>query len=276
MTPSLGVFQDPILSAIARVLKKEEGGTHSALIARLAAELHDARAHSANSTFTRSDDPILQCIKRVLGWERFRFRWSRIVFLGCSAGGDVALRSLLGYITYPHVPLVIAMHHRPGFHFMKRFSLANQITQRPLMVKDEMAIKGGRLYFVPGERAIGFKPGGSAFELRATNGTSRFRPHIDQVLASAAERYGEIAAGVILSGMLSDGAEGLEVMFLNHCDVLIQDPATALFKDMPNAAIKKVPSARVLSLKGIADRLSHYSREYLDLISFQPFQGSRG
>ena len=69
--------------------------------------------------------------------------------------------------------------------------------------------------------------------------------------------------------MLDDGAQGLKDVFLNHGESWIQDPATAAFDDMPKAAQTAVPAAKVMTLKGIADRINAHSRQYLRPRSFK-------
>ena len=69
--------------------------------------------------------------------------------------------------------------------------------------------------------------------------------------------------------MHQDGAQGVKDLVLNHGEVLLQDPSTALFQDMPRAAVEAVPTARILNLKGIADRINACSRDYMTLRSYR-------
>ncbi|MBF0460575.1 MAG: chemotaxis protein CheB [Magnetococcales bacterium] len=78
------------------------------------------------------------------------------------------------------------------------------------------------------------------------------RPAIDVLFASAADAYGPAVAGLLLSGANEDGAEGLAQIRQAGGLAIIQDPATASFPIMPEAAIRRVgPSAHVVRLQDI-------------------------
>jgi two-component system chemotaxis response regulator CheB len=87
------------------------------------------------------------------------------------------------------------------------------------------------------------------------------RPAIDPLFRSAAVAYGPRVIGVVLSGLLNDGASGLEA--IKRCGglALVQDPADAIADEMPRSAMQattvdlSVPSAR------IGDVLSELVRE---------------
>ncbi len=263
MNPAERCFQDPLLAEVQQVLAKDTGTSWSLLLARLAVELHHARQRSGSTLFSYQEDPVLASVNRVFREEKVQLYWEKIIYLGCSAGGDVALRTLFGYINYPHVPVVIAMHHNPGFRFLARLELANGVTHTPVHVETDMPIRGGEIYFLPGDKWIGYNPSNPSFQLAPLTGKQRFRPLIDQVFSTAGQRFGRQVAGIILSGMLNDGAQGLKDVFLNHGETWIQDPAAAAFDDMPRAAQTAVPVAKIMTLKGIADRINAHSRQYL-------------
>lgn len=188
----------------------------------------------------------------------------------------MALRTLFGYIAYPHIPIIIAMHHNPGFRFWAKLNMANGIAQQPINVKQDMSIRNGELYFVPGDQLIGYHAHDRSFHLSPPPPKRRFRPLIDQVFSVAGQRFHRQAMGVIMSGMFNDGAAGLKDMYLNHGDIVIQEPRTALFDDMPKAALEAVPTAKVLSLKGIADRINACSRQFLTPRSYKTMFAANG
>lgn len=63
---------------------------------------------------------------------------------------------------------------------------------------------------------------------------------IDELFKSAAESAGENAVGVILTGMLSDGVEGLKAINAAGGYCIVQDPEDAEFESMPINALKEV------------------------------------
>lgn len=71
------------------------------------------------------------------------------------------------------------------------------------------------------------------------------RPALDVTFESVASVYGPRCAGIVLSGANRDGADGLQAINEAGGLTLIQDPATAEYDFMPNAAIAVNPGAQV-------------------------------
>lgn len=269
-------FQDPLLAAINRVLAKETSTSWAPLLVGLAKELERARQRQANLSFAPQEDPVLTAVNRFLQVEKVRIDWHKIIYLGCSAGGDLALREVLRGVDYPHLPIVITMHHNAKFLFLSKLIMANGVEQQPQKIDSDLAIKSGRIYFMPGDKIVGYHQTDPSFKITPLVKKQRFRPLIDQVFTLAGRRFGSRVVAVILTGMLRDGAAGLKDIYLNHGETLVQNPDSAMFSDMPRAALATVPTAKVLSLSGIADRINAYSREYLVPKSFKSmFQPGR-
>jgi two-component system, chemotaxis family, protein-glutamate methylesterase/glutaminase len=64
------------------------------------------------------------------------------------------------------------------------------------------------------------------------------RPAIDPLFRSAAAAYGARVIGLLLSGMLYDGASGLRAIKRCGGIAVVQDPADALCPDMPRHALQ--------------------------------------
>jgi two-component system, chemotaxis family, CheB/CheR fusion protein len=82
------------------------------------------------------------------------------------------------------------------------------------------------------------------------------RAPIDHFLQSLAQECGSRAIGVILSGAGADGAAGLEAVKNAGGVTFAQDPATATFSSMPQAAIARGCVDSVLSPGAIARELT--------------------
>ena len=78
------------------------------------------------------------------------------------------------------------------------------------------------------------------------------RPSIDVLFESVADAYREDAVGVILTGASDDGAAGLARIRRRGGVTVVQEPATAERRTMPDAALARGRAHRVLALDEIA------------------------
>jgi two-component system, chemotaxis family, protein-glutamate methylesterase/glutaminase len=89
------------------------------------------------------------------------------------------------------------------------------------------------------------------------------RPAIDPLFRSAAVHCSTRVVGVLLSGMLDDGAAGLWAIKQCGGITVVQDPLDAAYADMPRHALGHVEVDHVLAAADLAPalvRLSHLSR----------------
>jgi two-component system chemotaxis response regulator CheB len=92
-------------------------------------------------------------------------------------------------------------------------------------------------------------------ELAARKPQDVYRPSCNLLMASAANAYGSGTVGVILTGMGSDGAEGMARIKACGGLTLAQDEKTSVVFGMPRAAIEKGCVDRVLSLDQIGTEI---------------------
>jgi two-component system chemotaxis response regulator CheB len=64
------------------------------------------------------------------------------------------------------------------------------------------------------------------------------RPSVDVLFASVAQCAGHVAVGVLLTGMGSDGAQGLLRMRQAGARTIVQDESTSVVFGMPREAIR--------------------------------------
>jgi two-component system, chemotaxis family, protein-glutamate methylesterase/glutaminase len=87
------------------------------------------------------------------------------------------------------------------------------------------------------------------------------RPAIDPLFRSAALHYGPRVIGVVLSGLLSDGASGLNA--IKRCGglALVQDPTDAIADEMPRRALEATTVDLCVPGTRLGDVLSDLARE---------------
>jgi two-component system chemotaxis response regulator CheB len=119
--------------------------------------------------------------------------------------------------------------------------------------EDKQTLDPGVVLVAPADYHLLVEPGAVALSVDAPLNYSR--PAIDVLFASAADAYGERVAGVVLTGANSDGALGLARIASRGGIAIVQDPATAERREMPDAALWATPDARVLALEEIGPAL---------------------
>jgi two-component system chemotaxis response regulator CheB len=129
---------------------------------------------------------------------------------------------------------------------------------RVVDVEDKEPITVGRAYVAPPDYHLLVDDG--VFSLSVDAAFRYSRPSIDVTMASAAESCGERVVAVVLTGANDDGARGVRQVVERGGAALVQDPATAEVRTMPEAAVRAlaaVPRSRwaVVPLEAIAPRL---------------------
>ena len=81
-------------------------------------------------------------------------------------------------------------------------------------------------------------------------------PSVDVLFNSVAERIGDSALGVILTGMGDDGARGLLKMRQGGCITLGQDEASCVVYGMPKAAFDMGAVSQQLPLNAVAGMIT--------------------
>jgi two-component system chemotaxis response regulator CheB len=173
-----------------------------------------------------------------------------IVVVGTSWGGLAALRTLVAGLPASFTMAVTLVQHR---HKDSDHLLRALLQERSLLqvceVEDKMPIEQGRVYVAPPDYHTLVEPG--HFSLSTEAPVRYSRPSIDVTFSSAADSYGHRTVGVVLTGANADGSAGLRQISDRGGMALVQDPATAESQTMPAAAVKAVPRARVMPLRGL-------------------------
>jgi two-component system chemotaxis response regulator CheB len=160
------------------------------------------------------------------------------VVIGTSAGGVVALSRVFKDIpaNFPGAIFIVFHVHAP--REMKWLSelLAN-VGRLPVKVAQEgERIQQGTAYVAPAGTDLLMK--GDCVELGSGRPEQRFRPAIDALFGSAAKAFGPRVIGVILTGMLRDGALGLHAVHDAGGITVVEDPSSAYAAEMPRNAMK--------------------------------------
>ncbi|HEX8905608.1 MAG TPA: chemotaxis protein CheB [Longimicrobiaceae bacterium] len=178
----------------------------------------------------------------------------RLVAVGVSAGGLGALRTLVsGLPAGFDIPVVVVQHRSRDSELL--CDLLQECSHLEVTeASDKESVLPGRVYVAAPDYHLLVEPG--YFSLSTDEPVLFSRPSIDVMFSSAADSYGVDAIGIVLTGANSDGARGLRKIVDRGGHAIVQDPATAEVKLMPQAALKAVPEACVLRMEEIAPHLA--------------------
>ena len=178
-----------------------------------------------------------------------------LVCIGASWGGLHAVGEILSRLP-PEVPqpIALAQHRRADGRDGALSELLGHVTRRPVLdVEDKTPIRPGHVYVAPPDYHLLVQRGW--FSLSVDERVRYARPSIDVLVESAADAYGEGVIGVILTGANDDGAAGLARIKERGGVAIVQDPAGAERRTMPDAALAATLADAVLPLEAIAGHL---------------------
>lgn len=185
----------------------------------------------------------------------------RVLAVGVSTGGPNALSYLLPQLPHDFPAGIVIVQHMPaGFTemFAARLNAACGIQVKE--AKDGDLVLPGRALIAPGNRHLKIKrlPLGTIAVLSDTVPVSGHRPSVDVLFRSVASEYGASAAGLIMTGMGSDGADGIGAISAAGGMTYAQDEASCVVFGMPKVAIERNHIRTVLSLKDMGSTLTHH------------------
>lgn len=186
----------------------------------------------------------------------------KLILIGCSAGGFDSLKALL-----PALPaeasgsVVIVLHIASHAEEALPVYFSTQCKLPVKEVEDKESIRPGTVYFAPPGYHV-LVEADRSFSLSVEEPVLFSRPSIDVLFESAAVALKRNVLGVILSGANSDGSHGLRRVLDEGGAGLVEDPRTAIYPTMPEAAIEQcsgLSQMRVMALADIGQELVRQS-----------------
>lgn len=178
-----------------------------------------------------------------------------IVGIVSSTGGPKALKELFSNLDPKiRVPIICVQHISPGFS-AGLVKWLNSFSKLPIRIaKKGERLERGTIYFSEDDYHIEVNKFKKIY-MHQRPPILGLRPAGDFLLSSLAY-FGKNAMGIILTGMGSDGKEGLGKMFQNGAYTIAQDKESSIVWGMPKSAIDAGFTDSVLNVKGIINRLN--------------------
>ena len=180
---------------------------------------------------------------------------NKIIAIGASTGGTEALKVVLTEMP-PNVPGILVVQHMPAHFttsFAERLNELSSITVKE--AQDGDSLVNGTALIAPGNYHMLLRKSGARYYVQVKKGpmVHHQRPSVDVLFYSVAEHAAGNAAGVILTGMGADGANGLLKMREAGARTIAQDENSSIVFGMPKEAIKLGAAEKVVPLKNIGN-----------------------
>ena len=159
-----------------------------------------------------------------------------IVGIGASAGGLDAIQKLFDHIpSNTGIAFVIIQHLSPDFKSLMPELLAKHTSMTIFTAEDQLEVCPNCIYLMHRNKNLVIK--GNKLQLLEKAPKHSLNLPIDIFFQSLGEEYKEKSIGIILSGTGTDGSRGIKTIKESGGVILVQDPLSAQFNGMPNAAI---------------------------------------
>ncbi|MCH8840519.1 MAG: chemotaxis response regulator protein-glutamate methylesterase [Planctomycetes bacterium] len=202
----------------------------------------------------RSADAVAQMVRTV----RSIRRQPKIVCIGVSTGGPVALNLLIPKLPQDFPCPILLVQHMPPM-FTK--SLADDLNRiSALEVKEaeqDMIAQKGQVLIAPGgaQMRIVRQDGNPVVQITNDPPERNCKPSADYLFRSVAEHYGDRVLAAILTGMGDDGTIGCQLLKKAGARIIAQDEASCVVYGMSRSVIEAGIVDEEAPLQNIADCL---------------------
>ena len=187
----------------------------------------------------------------------------KIIVIGSSTGGPRALQQVIPLLpSNLHAPVLVVQHMPAGF----TKSLAERLNSQSMIKVREAAegdiLESGTVYIAPGDYHMTIKQQKINGDLKEVIALTRgekvqgVRPSVDVLLNSVAPIFGQNSLGVILTGMGSDGTDGIRKLKLAGGKVIAEDESTCVVYGMPRSVIEQKLADYILPIGRIAESIA--------------------
>lgn len=184
-----------------------------------------------------------------------------LIVLGASTGGPMALEKVLTDIEAGFRGAVLIVQHMPH-GFTK--SLADRLNNlSKVMVKeaeeDDLITRGG-VFIAPGGYHLKLRRAVDRYKivLSKTPMDTQHRPSVDVLFKSAADTWRGKLMGIVMTGMGSDGTEGVIALKNKGATIIGQNESTCVVYGMPKSAKATGMVDRMVHLNSISAEINKF------------------
>ena len=206
------------------------------------------------------ENPAESVVKKSSDRRREKKKPFPLVGIGSSAGGLESIREFFMAMprTIPEMAFVVVSHLDPKHESILPDLIRKYTTMEVFHVENGMKVEPRRVYVIPPDADLALKD--DKLVLSRIETTSIPKAPINHFFRSLAEQWGEMAVGIILSGMGSDGTAGIQYIKNELGMAMAQEPDTAKFNGMPESVIHSGLADYVLPPGEMPEQLIEYVR----------------
>lgn len=207
----------------------------------------------------KAAEPVLKTIKKV----NIAYNDEKLIAIGTSTGGPRALQEVITKLPR-NLPcgVVIVQHMPAGFtrSLAERLNSLSEVTVKEAANND--IISAGKVFIAPGNYHMTVEKQGNLrmIKLNQDPPLASHRPAVD-ILFDSVAKFGNKVIAVVLTGMGSDGANGMKKIKAAGGYSIGEDKSTAVVYGMPKAVADLGLVDRVLPLGAVADELVKLARK---------------
>ena len=178
---------------------------------------------------------------------------SNLIVIGASAGGHRALTEIVKNFPAGMPAAIVILLHMPMDSSRGIKWVLERFSRLPIIeVENQEPLQQGFIFVPPPGRSATFGQGQITVERHTRDMPART---INTLFTSAAQSYGDHVIGLILTGLLRDGTDGLRAVHEAGGLTMVQDPHEAEYPDMPTNAMETLPVTFCLKLADIGPAL---------------------
>lgn len=181
------------------------------------------------------------------------------VAIGVSTGGPDALSEVLPKLAAGlPVPILVVQHMPPVFTRLFAERLSAKCGLMVTEAKPGDIVMPGCVYIAPGDFHMTVERDGDDVRI-ATNKDEPeawCRPAVNVLFRSVAKVYGGNTLAVVLTGMGQDGLRGVELLYSQGAQVVVQDEASSIVWGMPGSIATAGLADVIVPLTGVAAQIS--------------------
>lgn len=190
----------------------------------------------------------------VSGASRHRNQIS-LMAIGASTGGPQALGSVLTPLPVDSPPVIVAQHMSERFIDSLVIGLNKTCSCEVVIGEQGAPIEHGKIYFAPPMGHIRVDTAGR-IDIKAVSKECKIAPSVDELFHSLVAVRPRSTLAIILTGMGSDGADGMLKLHRAGAATIAQDEESCVVFGMPKQAILAGGVDEILPLNEIGPNLA--------------------